>query len=338
MVKKKADLSEWQYGVNFTLVKPEVDFVTLRVQAGSSHPDARYAEYVAGCAANGIPFGTYAYEKFVSVPDAIVESDNMYTRSDKRSIYYVLDAEDVFTKNPADFVPACQAFIDNLKKKGVQKVGLYTYESFYNEHGMSAIKADFKWIAKYPYKDNGTINPASKPSIASHMWQYTQCGHLPGISTNVDLSELVGDLPLEYFTGQSAPAPKADPIAPVFCTKQVILQTVRALVPTDIRVAPNHASAFVRDAVVGEVFHVFDRVGDWHNVGGANWIDGNNGANLFWIRENRSAPAPTYHIVVSGDTVGKLATANGTTQDQIKAWNNLSDVNNIYIGQRLRVK
>src|SRR5699024_1452323 len=45
-----------------------------------------------------------------------------------------------------------------------------------------------------------------------------------------------------------------------------------------------------------------------------------------------------YHTVKSGDTVSHLAQKNKVTQNQIKKWNNLSDVNSIQIGQKLRVK
>ena len=48
--------------------------------------------------------------------------------------------------------------------------------------------------------------------------------------------------------------------------------------------------------------------------------------------------AVKYHIVESGDTVSELASENGTTIRQIKDWNNIEDVNLIYVGQRLRVK
>jgi LysM repeat protein len=48
--------------------------------------------------------------------------------------------------------------------------------------------------------------------------------------------------------------------------------------------------------------------------------------------------APKYHTVVSGDVVSRLAVKYGSSQSQIKAWNNLADINRIYIGQKLRVK
>jgi len=72
-------------------------------------------------------------------------------------------------------------------------------------------------------------------------------------------------------------------VEPVFVHNSTIIQRVRALVKTDIRKAPTHQSEFVRDTFPGEEFNVFAREGDWHNVGGANWIDGNGGRNLYWL-------------------------------------------------------
>lgn len=45
-----------------------------------------------------------------------------------------------------------------------------------------------------------------------------------------------------------------------------------------------------------------------------------------------------YHKVKRGDTVSELAQKYGSTISQIKNWNNLKDVNKIYVGQTLRVK
>src|SRR5690625_4391718 len=47
---------------------------------------------------------------------------------------------------------------------------------------------------------------------------------------------------------------------------------------------------------------------------------------------------PLYHVVKRGDTVSGLAKRYGSTQNQIKNWNKLKDVNLIRVGQKLRVK
>ena len=217
-VGKIIDISEHQGVIDFAKLKNEVDLVIIRVQYGSQKIDKRYKEYVAECKKYGIPFGHYAYACFVSVEDAKVEAKDFLQRADKDAKFLVVDVEEVTTKNPADLVPATQAFIDYLKQAGVQKVGLYTGHHFYKQYGMSKVKADFLWIPRYG-KNDGT--PNEKPDFPCDIWQYTDKGKIAGINGYVDLNMLIGSKPLEYFTGKDtvkqqslsklAPAPKPTP-------------------------------------------------------------------------------------------------------------------------------
>ncbi|EKN71504.1 N-acetylmuramoyl-L-alanine amidase [Neobacillus bataviensis LMG 21833] len=89
----------------------------------------------------------------------------------------------------------------------------------------------------------------------------------------------------------------SQPPAAVF--SQLLGETVAPYVPTDngiigkvkvivdglnIRQAPDLRAAVTRKALKGEIFDVYANVNDWHNVGGANWIFGNNGQYLSLIR------------------------------------------------------
>jgi GH25 family lysozyme M1 (1,4-beta-N-acetylmuramidase) len=190
-----ADLSKWQGTIDFGKLKSQVDFVILRVQAGYTSVDSKYKEYAAGCKANGIPFGTYAYFKGVSIPDSIAEAKNALELTDPDSKFFALDIEENCNR---DLVGTGQAFIDYLKNKGVQKVGLYSGESFFNAHNLGVIRCDFVWIAKYGPNDG---QQHTKPSVACDLWQYTSVGRLDGIAGNVDLNVLTGSKTLEYFTG-----------------------------------------------------------------------------------------------------------------------------------------
>lgn len=51
-----------------------------------------------------------------------------------------------------------------------------------------------------------------------------------------------------------------------------------------------------------------------------------------------NSSSPTYHKVVKGDVVSRLAIRYGSTQKQIKDWNKLDNKYTIRIGQRIRVK
>lgn len=51
-----------------------------------------------------------------------------------------------------------------------------------------------------------------------------------------------------------------------------------------------------------------------------------------------SASTKEYYTVVKGDTLSKIAKRYGTTVAQLASWNNIANVNLIYVGQKLRVK
>ena len=90
---------------------------------------------------------------------------------------------------------AAQAFIDELRRLGAQKVGLYVGHHMYAPFGMANVKADFVWIPRY-----GGNNPAYPCDI----WQYTETGNVPGIG-KCDLNELIGSKPLSWFTEVNQP-------------------------------------------------------------------------------------------------------------------------------------
>lgn len=324
-----ADLSEWQETVDFAKLSKVVDGVILRVQAGYTHTDSKYKEYVAGCKANNIPFGTYAYFKGVSVPDAITEAKHAYSLIDKDSKFFALDIEEVTCSN---LITSGQAFINYLKNQGVKNVGLYSGESFYKAHNLAGIKADWNWIANYGV-NNGKQN--NKPGISCDIWQFTSVGRLNGISGNVDLNVVLGK---DLFHTVIPTPPKA-PVAPSVQARKVIMH-VKALTVSDIRADHSHTSGFVRNTKVGETFSVFGRTGDWHDVG-IGWIDGAKGHNLYWLDNpalKGSAPQPVYYVIQSGDTLSKIATANGTTVTKLQTLNGIKNPDAIIANQKIRVK
>lgn len=183
-----ADFSEYQNTIDFSKVAQEVssgklDGVILRVQAGSTHADTKYKEYVAGCKQHKIPFATYAYFKATSDADAIQEAKDAYSRMDKSSVFFAIDIEAVTCPN---LVSAGNAFRNYLKQQGLKQVGIYSGENFYNTHGLHSIDTDFTWIAKYGTND-GKMHTA--PSVKYDLWQFTSVGRVSGVSGNVDLSQ-----------------------------------------------------------------------------------------------------------------------------------------------------
>lgn len=72
-------------------------------------------------------------------------------------------------------------------------------------------------------------------------------------------------------------------------------------------------------------------------------LNGIRDANKIYIGQviRISGDAPSnmeYYTVKSGDTLSKISNTFGTSISQLASWNNIKDINKIYVGQRLRVR
>jgi N-acetylmuramoyl-L-alanine amidase CwlA len=72
-----------------------------------------------------------------------------------------------------------------------------------------------------------------------------------------------------------------------FVSQNGVIAQVKVITDNiNIHSAPDANSTVTRKAKKGEIFDVYTNQNDWHAVGGANWILGNNGKNLSLIRYN----------------------------------------------------
>lgn len=188
---------------NWTAFAKNVDLLIIRVQYGSTTIDREYKKHVASAKAHGIPFGHYAYARFVSVEDAKQEAKDFLARADKEAKFLVVDVEEQTTKTKAEMLPATQAFIDYLQAHDHRPIGLYTGHHFYEPYSMNKVKADFLWIPRYPLK----------PNYACDLWQYSESGTVPGYSGKLDLNRLNGNKPLKWFTGDDKVTQVNKPVA-----------------------------------------------------------------------------------------------------------------------------
>jgi len=186
------DISKWNGDINWPIAKQYIDFIIARVQDGSNYVDPLYKGYVQAMKQHGIPFGNYAFCRFVSENDARIEARDFWNRGDKSATVWVADVE---VKTMNDMRAGTQAFIDELRRLGAQKVGLYVGHHMYAPFGMTNVKSDFVWIPRYG---------GNKPAYPCEIWQYTETGNVPGIG-KCDLNQLIGSKSLSWFTGEKQP-------------------------------------------------------------------------------------------------------------------------------------
>lgn len=191
------DISKWNENINWEVAAPHLDFVIARVQDGSNYVDPFYKGYVQAMREKNISFGNYAFCRFVSVEDAQVEARDFWNRGDKSATVWVADVE---VKTMDDMRAGTQAFIDELRRLGAKKVGLYVGHHMYAPFGMANVNADFVWIPRYG---------GNKPAYPCDIWQYTETGNVPGIG-KCDLNYLSGDKSLSWYVGKGESATVVD--------------------------------------------------------------------------------------------------------------------------------
>jgi LysM repeat protein len=329
------DFSKWQGTVDWAQVAqtPLLKGVILRVQAGSSGPDPKYQEYVAGCKANNIPFGTYAYFLAVSVADAVQEAKDAFARMDPASVEFAIDIEQNTCKNPEDLVPAGQAYYNYLKQQGVERVGLYTGEYFFKPNNLDKIVVDFHWIAKYG-ADDGI--PHAAPVVDNEMWQFTSKGHINGVKGYIDQSVITDS----YFDSVFAGVHVSVPVIP---TPEQAKAAVVVKEPVTIKASGSTYTVKSGDTLSGIAVQFNTTVEALKSINGitnTNLIKAGQvlkvNATVTKVAPKPAAPVSTY-TVQSGDNLSNIATKFNTTVANLQGLNGIKDPNTIYPGQKLQV-
>ncbi|MDA1550933.1 N-acetylmuramoyl-L-alanine amidase [Bacillus tropicus] len=194
------DMSKWNRSPDWDTAAKHLDFVIARVQDGSNYVDPVYKSYVSAMKARNIPFGNYAFCRFVSINDAKKEAQDFWNRGDKSATIWFADIE-VDTMD--DMRAGTQAFIDELYRLGAKRVGVYVGHHKYKQYQVEKLqRVDVVWIPRYGGK---------KPDYPCDIWQYTETGNVPGIG-KCDLNSLIGTKSLSWFTEsatqESVQAPK----------------------------------------------------------------------------------------------------------------------------------
>lgn len=183
------DISKWNDHINWTVAALQLDLVIARVQDGSNYIDTMYQDYVQSMKSYGVPFGNYAFCRFVSINDARKEAQDFWNRGDKRALFWVADVE---VKTMDNMRAGTQAFIDELRQLGARKVGLYAGHHVYTLFDMENVNCDFIWIPRYG---------ENKPAYPCDIWQYTDTGNVTGIG-KCDLNKLIGNKSLTWFINE----------------------------------------------------------------------------------------------------------------------------------------
>ena len=199
------DVSKWQGEINFDslVASDKIDYIIPRIGWYSEskrqfNKDEQFERNYKEAKSRNIPLGAYFYSYATSVDEARREAEATvnYLKSVNCTDFDLpifFDIEDPTQAKLGKELTAQIAitYCETLKNAGF-KVGVYTYESFFNNSmSISALPGDYSlWVANFNFSSNGQF-PAETDiyrfSNQYDMWQYTDKGSIEGINGAVDM-------------------------------------------------------------------------------------------------------------------------------------------------------
>lgn len=194
IMKRGIDVSSYQGKIDWSKVKPYIDFAIIRCGYGDNLPsqdDVYYERNASMCRELNIPFGAYLYSYATNLDEARSEVEHtLRLIKDKKLEYPVfLDVEDKsqMALPKEQLVEIVRYYCEEMEKAGYY-VGIYSnLYRFESNLDSSELNPFDKWVAewndKFTYKGN------------AGMWQKTSYEDLAGIRGRVDGDEAFYDYP-----------------------------------------------------------------------------------------------------------------------------------------------
>ena len=307
---KGIDISHHQRGIDLGAI--DTDFIICKATEGNGYTDEMCDTFYQKAKSLGKKLGVYHFARpdLGNTPEAEADWFIKETLGYHKEAILVLDWESGDLTN----VSWAKAWLDRVyEKTGVKPIIYMSASVMSSADWSSVVNADYGiWVANY-----GSNNGTAQESVFDRyplkywsfyaLWQYTSKGRLNGYNGNLDLNYFSGDGTAwdKYAGGSPSSSKPSNPVE----TKS-----------TD---------DLAREVIAGKYGNGEDR----KNALGSRYDEVQARVN-----EILGINQVEYYIVQSGDNLTKIANRYGTTVNQLVSWNNISNPNLIYPGQKLRVK
>ena len=187
---KGVDVSSYQGKPDWTKVKKAgIEFAILRIHQKNG-PDTSFEHNYKGCVANKIPVGGYKYSYALTEAEGLTEAEETLAVLAGREldfpVFYDLEWEKQRKLGKEAVEKIAVTFLERITKSGY-RVGIYCNVDWYQNVLSTKLKSYDLWLARYPAKDDGSVQMRLKPEVGIG-WQYSSKGKVAGISGNVDMN------------------------------------------------------------------------------------------------------------------------------------------------------
>ena len=323
MERKGLDISSYQKGINFDVIKSNVEFLILRAgftgwggDGTNKNKDGCFEDFYSKSKARGIPVGAYWYSCANTYEKGKAEAEYLYNNCLKGKQFeypiYMDVEEDRHQKvGKAKMAEVIKGFSEYLEGKGYY-VGIYANSNYFNNFIDTAKLSMYdKWLAVW------TSNKPSFKYGDYGMWQNSSSGNVAGMRVDTDYAykdypSIIKNAGLNGYTKKSSEATTPEPTRKSY------------------------------DEIADEVIN-----GNWGNGEERKIALTNAGYDYSAVQSIvnsklgvTSNQSKTYYTVVKGDTLWAIAKkyyGDGNRYPEIARANNISNPNIISVGQKLLI-
>ena len=320
------DVSNWQGYINYEEVKRDgIEIVYIKASEGTNYKDPYFDVNYQNAKNNGLKVGFYHFLTAINTEEAEEQAKFFASVISKKvpDCKLVLDYE-VFGGVPATQInQIARTFLETTKKLTNKDVILYS--DLYNSRTVfsKGLAQDYQlWVANYTSSQNlQNANSNWKNWIG---WQYSSTGIISGINGYVDRDVYTK----EIFLSDKTEIPENNNSNNVEnINTESIYYTVK--------------SGDTLSSIALRYGTTVSEISKLNNIQNVNLIY--PGERLLVVQNStiqgneERCTGKIIYTVKSGDTLSKIANKYGVTVSHIAEMNNITNVNLIYPGQKLRI-
>lgn len=356
---KGIDVSSYQGTIDWSKVKEEgYQFAIIRLGIGdnvTNQDDIKLKENIKGCQNNGIPYGFYLVSYAVrSTGSESVESEIEHTKrliqgTNPFAIFYDMEIEKTTYLGKEILTSYALEFCKQITSLGY-KAGVYANENWFKNYlDVKAIseKGYSIWCAKYS---------SSKPNIDAgyDIWQYSSSCKVDGINGNVDMNEMYNDIrgnvndsttklksvteiAQEVINGAwgNGDDRKNRLTSAGYNYNEVQSKVNELLGSTNSVVTYTVKAGDTLSSIANKYGTTYQKLASYNSISNPNLI---RVGQVLKIPSTKPTSSIEYYTIKNGDTLSAIASKYGTIVNQLVSWNNISNPDKIYVGQKIRVK
>ncbi len=327
------DVSYWNAGIDWPKVRAAGQrYVFVKATEADFYADPTFDDNWRGAKTAGLLRGAYHFFRSNVDPKKQANKFIDYVKSmnDSGELPPVLDIESNDGQTKDKVLSRARAWLDLVEaafgKKPIIYSGQYFLQDYFSEAGGGppAWAKDYPlWLAQYPnHYVEGSQPYLPRGWYRWTFWQYSEKGKVNGINANVDLNLFNGSLEDLYkFAGVE-----------IVNEKPTTPQRHTVAAGDSFESIANKYGLTLRELVKANPQLL--KTGDQLMVPAAVAIPSENGGSVGSAGSGSSTTQRT-HAVRPGDTLTSIAIKYGTTVAAIASLNNITNINNVSIGQLL---